>query len=485
MAQPLSNFAATLLLATGALFVVGCGDGPSFESTRVTLPSVSGPITNGIRGFPGTPAVVDLAAAGYVEEEFFLRGTARGFTQEGVWSIDGRWAVREGATADYTTRLLIRRPTDTARFSGVVIVEWFNVSSGVDIDPDFGFLSTEILREGHAWVGVSAQAAGFAGGGDGPFGPNAVGLRDWDPERYEPLHHPGDTYSYDIFSQAGAALRSPTEVDPLGGLRPRIVLADGESQSAFRMLTYVNAIHASARVYDGFLIHSRNGTGAPLSDGLVGGVPAPARVRTDLDVPVFQVATETDLFELGEGELSFPRARQPDSSRVRTWELAGTAHADAHYLTGLLAQGRRQFEDFLDLSPVIPLVNAAPQHLAMNAVLHALVEWVEDGTPPASGAPIETEGGAIVRDERGNALGGVRLPHIEAPVALLSGEDGVTLAGRTVPFDQATLRALYPTASIYVDAVTAAANAAIDAGFLLPVDAARLIEDAAANPPVP
>ena len=475
----LSRILATAFLAT-ALF--GCGDAENLPSSSdVPRAVVSGPVLAGIRGFPATPAVVDLAASGYVEEEFFVDGMARAFRRDGDWSIDGVWPVVEDSRASYRTRALVRRPAEARRFSGVVIVEWFNVSSGVDLDPDFGFLSAEILREGHVWVGVSAQSVSFSGGGEGPFGPNAVGLRDWDPERYGSLSHPGDAYSYDIFAQVGAVLRSPGAVDPLVGLRPRILLADGESQSAFRMLTYVNAIHPIARVYDGFLIHSRNGTGASLGDGEA--VPAPARVRVDGTAPVFQFVTETDLFDLGAGDFAFPGARQSDSTRVHTWEVAGTAHADRQYLMSLLAQGRRQFEGFLDLTPVLEVVNRAPQNLAMHAALHALVDWIEDGTPPASAPPIETSDGAIVRDERGNALGGVRLPHVEVPVALHSGEDGVPLSGRTVPFDEATLRALYPDPARYAELVRSAAEAARDAGFLLAADVDLLVAEAQANPP--
>ena len=54
-------------------------------------------------------------------------------------------------------------------------------------------------------------------------------------------------------------------IDPLGGLQLERLIAAGESQSAFRLVTYVNAIHPLADVYDGFLIHSRGGGGAPLS----------------------------------------------------------------------------------------------------------------------------------------------------------------------------------------------------------------------------
>lgn len=110
-----------------------------------------------------------------------------------------------------------------------MIVEWFNVSSGVDIDVDFGFAGEELLRGGYAWVGVSAQAAGITstGGGGLNLGPGAVGLRNWDAERYAALEHPGDAYSYDIFSQVGRALRRPARVNPLRGLHVEQVLADG------------------------------------------------------------------------------------------------------------------------------------------------------------------------------------------------------------------------------------------------------------------
>ena len=38
------------------------------------------------------------------------------------------------------------------------------------------------------------------------------------------------------------------------------VLAMGESQSAFRLSTYVNEVDAAAAVYDGFLVHARGGS---------------------------------------------------------------------------------------------------------------------------------------------------------------------------------------------------------------------------------
>jgi hypothetical protein len=129
---------------------------------------------------------------------------------------------------------------------------------------------------------------------DGPGGIAGIGsLKKDDPVRYGSLVHPGDSYSYDIYSQAAAALRHPDGVSPLGGLRPRTLLAAGESQSAFRMVTYVDPVDPLARVYDGFFIHSRFDAGAPISGGPGGDVPAPTRIRTDLRVPVLVFESET------------------------------------------------------------------------------------------------------------------------------------------------------------------------------------------------
>ena len=127
----------------------------------------------------------------------------------------------------------------------------------------------------------------------------AVGLnatKTADPVRYASLSHPGDSFSYDIFSQAGEAVRRDA-ARVLGGLKPKRVLAAGESQSAGRMVTYIDAVHPLARVYDGFFVHSRGGGGALLSQAPQETAPAPnpTLIRDDLDVPVLVFQTETDV----------------------------------------------------------------------------------------------------------------------------------------------------------------------------------------------
>jgi hypothetical protein len=99
-----------------------------------------------------------------------------------------------------------------------VVVEWLNVSGGIDTSPDWAFSHTELLREGYAWVGVSAQFIG------------AAFLPSWDQARYASISHPGDSWSYDIFSQAGMAILHGNP-RPLGPLTPFVhaVLAAGEN----------------------------------------------------------------------------------------------------------------------------------------------------------------------------------------------------------------------------------------------------------------
>jgi hypothetical protein len=233
--------------------------GPPADST-VPTPTIDGPITAG-NGAPTLgPPGFDLSTVGYTEEEYFLSGAASSYTSATPLTEDGRWDVTTDGTAPYTTRVVVRRPQDPSAFDGTVVVEWLNVSGGLDASPDWSYAHDEIVRSGSAWIGVSAQRAGIEGGGN-PLGA-ALALKNADPQRYSVLDHPGDEFSYDIFSQAGAAVWSaPDRV--LGGLQPEMVLAVGESQSAFRLTTYVDAIAPIADIYDGYLVHSRAASGAP------------------------------------------------------------------------------------------------------------------------------------------------------------------------------------------------------------------------------
>ncbi|MCX7621231.1 MAG: alpha/beta hydrolase domain-containing protein [Acidimicrobiales bacterium] len=418
---------------------------------------------------------------GYSEQEYFVRGHASAFREIGEWNTDGNWAVEPAERAPFTTRMIVRRPIDPARFDGTVIIEWLNVSSGQDVDVIFAHAHTELLRHGTVWVGVSAQRVGVEGGGATMTPPGVVPtpLKQWDPERYASLSHPGDDFSYDIFSQAAIALVRRDGSDPLAGLEPRSLIAAGESQSAARMVTYANAIQPLAKIFDGFLIHSRSSGGSVLRHDPVA-QPAYAWIRADLGVPVLQFETETDI--LG---LPFLPARQPDTDSLRTWEVAGTAHLDQSLIDYRTSAARPWDPPPGDaLTQACGAINRGPQAAVLRKAIASLRDWVVGGEPPAHSPQIEVRDGAIVRDELGIAVGGIRTPPVDAPVATLRG-DNVTgvgyicaLFGSTVPFSPDQLNRLYASREDYVAKVRASAESAVANGHLLPEDAAAFIEQA-------
>jgi hypothetical protein len=478
-----------------AAALAGLLGGAGMAVAQVPVPTVAGPISSPGSAFVTPPSTLDLAALGWVEEEYFLSGTARAFTAGGPLGSDGKWtAAPNGPTAPYTTRILVRRPVEPRKFNGTVVVEWLNVSGGLDAAPDWTFVQTLLRREGFAWVGVSAQFQGVAGTG-GPLG-LSLALKSVNPARYGPLEHPGDSFSYDIFSQVAAALRAPVGPAPLGRLKPRRLIAVGESQSAFRLTTYVNAVHPTARVYDGFLIHSRGASSAPLSQAPQAAIPAPAsvHVRADVDVPTMIFQTESDLVLLG----YFPD-RQPDAGRVRLWEVAGTAHDDAYGLSVGPGDAGRGAADTSYDPPVTSIfgvfdcdspINAGPQHYVLNAALWRLNRWVRTGRVRGGSAPrlAITAGNppVIERDAFGNARGGIRTPAVDVPVATHSGlgQTGsafCSIFGTTTAFDAATLAQLYPSHADYVRAVVRSARRAKRAGYLLKADVTAIKQAANAS----
>ena len=114
-----------------------------------------------------------------------------------------------------------------------------------------------------------------------------------------------------------------------------------------------------------------------------------------------------------------------------------------------------------------------------EAALHHVQHWISGGPPPPPQARIDFAGepAAIVRDEYGNAVRGIRLPHLEAATASHRGAspDGLPdLSGSSTPFPAETLRKLYPDRAAYLARFEAAVRHGLDQGFLLPRDAERL-----------
>ena len=289
------------------------------------------------------------------------------------------------------------------------------------------------------------------------------------------------------------------------------MIALGESQSAFRLVTYINALQAtSPGIYDAYFVYSRGGDGADLSQSpqLTISTPTPTFIRTDLHVPIFLFETESDLLGLG-----YLAARQPPTRYIREWETAGTAHDDTYgllYSRGDTGNGAADTSAFNSMvkplkNPIPGIVdcaapiNAGSHTYELRAAVQAVNTWLTTGQAPPQSPRLQVNKAdprAFLHDANGNALGGIRTPQVAAPVAKLSGvgQPGAApvhtragantkavsgqalcgIFGTTVPFSAAKLAALYPTHAGFVKKWDAATAAEVKQGYLLPADAQTL-----------
>ena len=430
------------------------------------------PIANSavkVDGKPFNTSLIDLAKQGYVEEEFFLSGTARTYD---IPRDQMSNAVPSDATHPFKTRIVVRRPATPSKFNGVVVVEWTNVSEGFDNEVDWFHSGEHFVRSGYAWVGVSAQNVGV------------TALKQRMADRYNSLDVvdngavSGDGLSYDIFTAVGQVVRGKGGENVLGGLKAERLIASGHSQSAGRLATYFNSVHPLRPVYDAVLLHGGGG-----------------KMRTDLNVKIWKLLSETDVI----GQIA---VRQPDSDKFRTWEVAGVSHLDYTHATQLVKLGLRSKDTMLPNSPAGPPRGGAtpgpfngcshpplsriPGEYVQNAVYDHMVRWLKDGTLPPTAAPIEivTENGkpAIDRDSFGNALGGIRLAEHAVATGVNSGENSgigfCFLTGWHEDFDRSRIAMLYSSHQSYVSDVKGATDRNLKAGYIVKADAMKTIANA-------
>jgi len=310
-------------------------------------------------------------------------------------------------------------------------------------------------------VGVSAEQLGIH---------SPKGLRKWNPARYGSLDVTAgstllqDQLCFDIFSQAVMALKGEQKVRPLGDLRPEIIVATGHSRSAFMLTRYYNFIQPGRGIIDGFMIRGAGGL-----------------VRTDVPAKVFKLNAETDLIEV----YQIP-VRQPDSDRIITWEFSGTSHADQTFLDSYSAIRKRDFGFFTPLQCDLPLYSEIPFYYGFSAAMDHLNRWIREKIAPPPGIQIsvqQTEPVVIVeRDTLGNALGGVRLPQFDVPVAMNSGKNAgesfCKYYGTHKEFDQKTLKSLYPTHQVYMKKFSKSVQENLKAGYILKADTSEMMNEA-------
>ncbi len=185
--------------------------------------------------------------------------------------------------------------------------------------------------------------------------------------------------------------------------------------------------------------------------------------------------TQTDLTTLG-----YAAAQQPNTARIRTWEVAGTSHADAYLVGGNGAI----------LGCTHP-INDGPQHQVVQAAFTAFDKWVVDGTPPPTPAPFRLastnpatyDTRQVRQRHRRRAHAGGRHADLHFERAGPAGATVIcSLFGSAIPLSAATLAALYPTKADYIAAYTKSLDKAITGGYILAADRSAMLAQAETAP---
>src|SRR6185295_6146436 len=374
------------------------------------IPKISGPIAGPGMMYPNPPVSAVATAAKvedfpYVTEEFFVSG-----------------AINE---VPYTTRIIVRRPRDTAAFSGTVVSEALH-SGGRSLI--FEWSRVSILTRHHMFVEIVHSPA------------NITLLKTFNAERYATLNIAmGQTN--EVIAQIGRLIKSKT--GPFAPYDVKRVTLMGTSASSGTVRTYL-AAHPNLRMPDG----------GPIFDGFLltstlGNTPLPI-----VDVPMIQMPTQTEVATQAQAGIGF---RRPDSdapaNRFRIYEVAAMPHNNSREAPG--------FQNDPCTLPVTDFPAGAFTAMGLNY----LIEWIAAGkTPPhapyiAVDQDSANDGSPLALDEFGNAKGGVRNIWVDVPTAANSvlgkgktqAQDRLCqLAGTKVRLPDATLKQLYPNKNDYV-----------------------------------
>ncbi len=523
---------ATLALAIASLALAIQPSGAAAKPVGIVkadqrLPSASAAIPVTAQSRPFLAAQTDLSALGYVEEEYFLSGEAHTYdwagTRRGVKVIAG--------PGKYVTRILVMRPRDAARFGGNVEVTVLNASLNVDFGGPTDF--ARMVKQGDVWIGITTKAV------------TANALKKFDPARYAsldwsnpappekrcanptmiPTYMAGgkevlaamakagiksswpeyeDGLVWDMLGQLGLLLKSDQRSAILPGFAKPFVYMTGVSQSAIYIRTWIAGFHDRYRTADG----------NPAYDGYLG-IVGPSMIRinqcaddvsledpsqklTPPDVPFISISSEGEMWQAR-------YTRQPDAftrkGGIVSYVVAGSSHMAAN-VPGLtpdklnfasipdMMKAGAQFGAAASSSKIVPggaFANDFVWQPLQRGAFRNLEAWARKGIRPPRALMIAVDvKSEIKRDANGNAIGGLRMPYIDAPTAAHTGyitPGGMGgVMGYKRPFPAAKLKALYPDHAAYVAKFNAATDRLVKARWISVEDAGAMKKAAAAAP---
>jgi hypothetical protein len=446
----------------------------------VPLPAYSDaiPITAQSQPWHGGPMAgpvdAELKPHNYVEQEYF---------------ISGAWEGRP-----YRTTVLVRQPSDPRRFSGLVVVEPVHMEG---VTAMWMTYHETIMDGGHGWVGIASQKSSAEGvikkANPARYDSISIPLAPGATGEPEPVFAggPQDKFSQAILSQFGALLKSNPKSGPFAGPKVKYTVLAGGSQTGALTVRYIIQANPGARLPNGRPIwDAYYPTMTPAESAIAG--------RNSI---VMHVYGEGDMIMFNGLNNGRPHVWRPDSDarhdRFRSYEVPAVSHLPTRgsknnpLFLAMAGGGKSSTGQDLSLSQF-------PTTAVYNACFYNLLQWVMTGIAPPHARPIELENGHIVRDQFGNAKGGVRSPYVDMPayryIASLGLDSSQNIGnpqalmhaaiGLQVALPPETVQSLYHNRANYLQMFNRQIDQMVAGRFLLRADAEKLKAEEAHDPPL-
>jgi len=456
------------------------------------LPIVEGPIAVSDQSYPFCDMLhsrvpLNVNDYGYVEEEYFISGTANVYDEGPDSELD-----LYAAALKYKTRILVRKPVDISKFTGRVYFDIMNATQKYDIEDLWHRSYLWCMENGHAYVGITSKPV------------NVQALKNFDYNRYKSLDWTGSTsvpqpspfengtipgteegLVWDMIGQTGTLIRSGRL---FSGKNVDYICLTGQSQSGTYLNTFVDKFDKYLRDekgkhhFDGYL----NIAGVPMErairqEKVESWLSCVLRSRFNSSIPFIMVSTEGDLTLFAKmGTSEIPEDSDTAVNKCRYYEVAGSPHTDVDCPilsadSEILKAGRMPQQMSSEARNIL---NPLPLANYINGFLEKLYVWKVDGIAPASAAIIKRgEDGKLVYDENGNVLGGFRSPYVDIPRARYTGFNAIGdgISGTIFRFGTDKLKKSYGNKEHYLCLFKEYTDKQVADGWLNASDANRML----------
>jgi hypothetical protein len=269
---------------------------------------------------------------------------------------------------------------------------------------------------------------------------------------------------------------------PFAGMTVKTLIMGGSSQTGMTTLRYIQESHARARLPDG----------KPIYDGYLPMEAFAAGPLIGGDAAIIHVVGEGDfgLFHSLARDVKFTIRSDSDApnDRFREYEFPAASHVP----TRGIADPKVIFATLDNVMIPGEQLSQFPSAPFYRATFVNLVNWITKGASPPKAAPIELANGEILRDEYGNAKGGVRTPYVDLPryryTASAPTDDPNNfvrhMIGLQEPISAEKLKALYKTRADYLKRFNQEIDRLVLQHWLLAQDGEQLKVEEAKDPPL-